>query len=55
MIQKKNKLTCVFYVSEIDHVNKEGDIVGPHVLEHIVDAIVYLQVSDTRPLLFLFF
>ncbi|GMH03726.1 hypothetical protein Nepgr_005565 [Nepenthes gracilis] len=27
----------------IGHVNKSGDIAGPHVLEHIVDVVLYME------------
>ena len=29
----------------VGHVNKDGNIAGPKVLEHIVDAVLYLKVS----------
>lgn len=33
----------------IGHVNKEGDIAGPKVLEHIVDTVLYLEGERTLP------
>lgn len=33
----------------IGHVNKEGDIAGPKVLEHVVDTVLYLEGERTLP------
>lgn len=33
---------CVF---QVGHVTKTGDIAGPRVLEHIVDAVLYMEVG----------
>lgn len=30
---------------QIGHVTKSGDIAGPRVLEHIVDAVLYMEVG----------
>jgi len=32
----------------VGHVTKTGEVAGPRVLEHIVDAVVYLEGSDNR-------
>ncbi|MBL7665390.1 MAG: DNA repair protein RadA [Bacteriovoracaceae bacterium] len=36
---KANKLTCLI----IGHITKEGNIAGPKILEHMVDAVVYFE------------
>jgi DNA repair protein RadA/Sms len=33
---------CLF---QIGHVTKSGDIAGPRLLEHIVDVVLYMEVS----------
>lgn len=33
------------YVFQIGHVTKTGDIAGPRILEHIVDTVLYMEVS----------
>lgn len=33
------------FMLQIGHVTKSGDIAGPRVLEHIVDVVLYLEVS----------
>lgn len=42
---KKNEITLVF----IGHVTKEGSIAGPHVLEHIVDAVLSFESDGSSP------
>lgn len=37
--------TAVFLVG---HVTKSGDVAGPRVLEHIVDAVVFIEGQDSR-------
>jgi predicted ATP-dependent serine protease len=34
-----------FLSFQIGHVNKTGDIAGPHLLEHIVDVVLYMEVG----------
>ena len=36
----------------IGHVNKEGSIAGPKVLEHMVDCVLYSKVSSRTPTAF---
>lgn len=45
-------LFCSF-VFQIGHVTKSGDLAGPHVLEHIVDVVLYMEVGTLLPFLFL--
>ena len=39
---KKNQ--CAIFI--IGHVTKSGEVAGPRVLEHIVDAVIYLEGKD---------
>lgn len=32
-------------LDQIGHVTKSGEIVGPRVLEHIIDVVLYLEVG----------
>lgn len=34
-----------FFMFQIGHVTKSGEIAGPRVLEHIVDVVLYLEVG----------
>lgn len=40
------------FMLQIGHVTKSGDIAGPRVLEHIVDVVLYLEVSTLLHLYF---
>ncbi len=42
---KERELACFM----VGHVTKEGAIAGPHVLEHIVDAVLYLEGEPHSP------
>lgn len=35
----------LYGVFQAGHVTKSGDIAGPRVLEHIVDAVLYMEVG----------
>ena len=32
----------------VGHVTKEGVVAGPRVLEHMVDTVLYLKVTDMQ-------
>ena len=37
-------------ILQIGHVNKSGEVAGPRVLEHIVDVVLYMEVSTCTSL-----
>lgn len=39
----------VYITFQVGHVTKTGDIAGPRVLEHIVDAVLYMEVGIMLP------
>lgn len=38
-------VTMFEWLFQIGHVTKSGDIAGPRLLEHIVDVVLYMEVS----------
>ena len=41
-------ITCLLYTS-VGHVNKDGAIAGPKVMEHIVDTVLYFEGDKMLP------
>ena len=42
----KNENICVFIIG---HITKDGSIVGPRILEHMVDVVLYSRSSALPP------